>query len=78
MLPLCSDINCRKAAELGVASVVLNYKTEDWTDVVPMTQRKGVNVVLDCVGGPYLSRNVECLALDGRLVIIGLIGGGAH
>ena len=35
----------------------------------------GVDVILDCVGGPYLGKNVDCLAFDGRLFIIGLQGG---
>jgi NADPH:quinone reductase-like Zn-dependent oxidoreductase len=35
----------------------------------------GVGVILDCVGGAYLSKNVDCLAFDGRLFIIGFQGG---
>lgn len=35
----------------------------------------GVDVILDCVGGAYLSKNIDCLAFDGRLFIIGLQGG---
>lgn len=35
----------------------------------------GVDVILDCVGGPYLSKNIDCLAFDGRLFVIGLQGG---
>ena len=40
-----------------------------------LTGRRGVDVVLDIVGGDYLPRNLECLAMDGRLVQIGLMGG---
>jgi NADPH:quinone reductase-like Zn-dependent oxidoreductase len=40
-----------------------------------MLQQAGVDVVLDCVGAPYLMRNLECLAVDGKLVMIGWLGG---
>ncbi len=58
------------------ASVVWNYKTTDWLDAL-LTESggRGVDVVLDCIGASYLGRNLSALALDGRLVCIGLIGG---
>ena len=38
-------------------------------------QGKGVDVILDCVGAPYLEKGLECLAVDGCLVYIGFMGG---
>ena len=56
----------------------INYRTEDFVQVVrEETSGRGVDVVLDIVGGDYLQRNIDCLALHGRLVQIGLLGG-AH
>ena len=40
-------------------------------------QGKGVDVILDCVGAPYLEKGLECLAVDGCLVYIGFMGGTA-
>lgn len=54
----------------------INYRTEDFVQVVrEETSGRGVDVVLDIVGGDYLQRNIECLAMHGRLVQIGLLGG---
>eukprot|EP00884_Botryococcus_braunii_P000136 jgi/Botrbrau1/10122/Bobra.20_2s0028.1 len=75
-----SDVNCKKAVEAGQATFVLNYKTEDWVGTVAAHHNqdggKGANVLLDCVGGPYLAHNLDCLAMEGRLMLIGLMGGG--
>lgn len=61
--------------ELG-ADVCINYKTEDFVArVKEETQGKGVDVILDNVGGPYFQRNLESLNVDGRLFIIGFMGG---
>jgi putative PIG3 family NAD(P)H quinone oxidoreductase len=69
-----SDEKCRAAERLGAQAV--NYHTTDFVDAVrQITAGRGVDVVLDIIGGPYLARNVECLARDGRLVQIGLQGG---
>lgn len=68
----------RKAAycrELG-ADLVINYREQDFvTEVREFTDGNGANVVLDIIGAKYLTRNIEVLATDGRLVIIGLQGG---
>ncbi|KAK4439222.1 Quinone oxidoreductase PIG3 [Sesamum alatum] len=61
--------------DLG-ADVCINYKTEDFVSrVKEETGGKGVDVILDHIGGSYLQRNLECLNYDGRLFIIGFMGG---
>lgn len=58
------------------ANQVIDYKNEDFADAVrTATQKKGANVILDHIGGAYLKPNLKCLAVGGRLVIIGLMGG---
>jgi NADPH2:quinone reductase len=70
-----SDEKCRACEGLG-AERGINYRTEDFVEVVKqLTQSKGVDVILDMVAGAYVSREVECLAEDGRLAIIALLGG---
>ncbi|CAK0736338.1 hypothetical protein CVIRNUC_000730 [Coccomyxa viridis] len=70
-----SDEKCEQCAKWG-ASNVINYKTEDYAEVVnSRTQGKGVDIILDCVGAPYLERNMTCLATDGCVVYIGWMGG---
>ncbi|MGY2002752.1 NAD(P)H-quinone oxidoreductase [Blastococcus sp. SYSU DS1024] len=61
--------------ELG-AEVAINYRDEDFVERVrEATDGRGVDVVLDNMGAKYLARNVEALAVGGRLVIIGMQGG---
>ena len=70
-----SDDKCRACESLG-AEKGINYRTEDFVEVVKAaTGGKGVDVVLDMVAGDYLPREVSCLADDGRIVIIALLGG---
>jgi NADPH2:quinone reductase len=70
-----SEDKCRACERLG-AERAINYKTEDFAAVVKeLTGGKGVDVVLDMVGGDYLKREISCLADDGRLVLIALLGG---
>ncbi|KAK1621323.1 hypothetical protein QYE76_026840 [Lolium multiflorum] len=58
------------------ADVCINYKTEDFVErVKEETNGKGVDVILDNMGGAYLQRNLNSLAVDGRLFIIGFMGG---
>ena len=65
-----SDGKCARARELG-ADHAINYATQDFvSEVQAITGGKGVQVVLDMVGGDYLPRNVQCLAEDGRNVTI--------
>jgi NADPH2:quinone reductase len=70
-----ADDKCRACESLG-AERGINYRTEDFVEVVKAaTGGKGVDVVLDMVAGDYLPREVSCLADDGRIVLIALLGG---
>lgn len=70
-----NDEKCAACLALG-ADHAINYKTQDFKDEVKrLTDGKGVDVVLDMVGGSYVAREVECLAEDGRIVIIAVQGG---
>lgn len=60
------------------ASVCIDYKSEDFHAVVKeKTEGRGVDVIVDFVGAPYFERNIQSLANGGRLVQVGLLGGGA-
>lgn len=70
-----SDEKCEACLELG-AEQAINYKlmdfgglTRDWTN------DRGVDIILDMVGGSYIERNIKALAMDGRLVMIAFLGG---
>lgn len=70
-----SDDKCRYCEQLG-ARHAINYKSEDFVAVIAeQTNGKGVNVVLDMVGGSYVARNLQVLATEGRLVMIAAQGG---
>ena len=70
-----SDEKCAACLRLG-AHHAINYKSQDFVaETQRITQGKGVDVVLDMVAGGYVAREVECLAEDGRLVIIAVQGG---
>lgn len=70
-----SDDRCRICEGLGAARAI-NYRAEDFVAVVRQeTAGRGVDLVLDIVGGSYLSRNLSVLAVEGRLVQIGLMDG---
>ncbi|CAN7492352.1 NAD(P)H-quinone oxidoreductase [Acidovorax sp. LjRoot118] len=58
------------------ADVFIDYRSEDFQAVVAdKTEGKGVDVVIDFIGGPYLERNVRSLAVGGRMTVVGLLGG---
>ena len=58
------------------ADVAINYRTQDFVaEVKAATEGRGVDVILDMVAGGYVERNVQCLADDGRMVIIAVQGG---
>jgi len=70
-----SDDKCAACVALG-ADHAINYKTHDFAaEAMRLTHGEGVDVVLDMVAGDYVAREVDCLAEDGRLVIIALQGG---
>ncbi|WP_299517039.1 NAD(P)H-quinone oxidoreductase [Mucilaginibacter sp.] len=70
-----SDDKCRFCEKLG-ATKAINYKTEDFTTIIKeLTNGKGVDVILDMIGGNYTPRNLQTLAEDGRLVMINMMEG---
>jgi NADPH2:quinone reductase len=70
-----SDEKCAACLELG-AHHAINYRSHDFVaEVQRITEGRGVDVILDMVAGDYVAREVQCLAEDGRLVIIGVQGG---
>lgn len=70
-----SDTKCQAALSLG-ADHAINYKTHDFeAEVQRITKGMGADVVLDMVAGDYVGRELNCLAEDGRLVIIAVQGG---
>ncbi|HKB79512.1 MAG TPA: NAD(P)H-quinone oxidoreductase [Thermoanaerobaculia bacterium] len=64
-----SDEQCRRCLEHG-ADEAINYRTEDFA-----VRARGTNVILDHIGAPYLTRDLEALAVGGRVVLIGTMGG---
>jgi NADPH2:quinone reductase len=65
-----SDEKCAAARALG-ADVAINYRTQDFSEVVKSeTGKRGVDVILDMVGGDYIEKNIRALSDDGRLVNI--------
>ena len=70
-----SDEKCRFCEQLG-ATKAINYKTEDFTTVIKqLTNGKGVDVILDMIGGDYTPGNIQSLAVGGRLVMINTMKG---
>ncbi len=70
-----SDEKCAACLSLG-ANHAIPYKSQDFAaEVQRITEGRGVDVVLDMVAGDYVTREVECMAEDGRLVIIAVQGG---
>jgi putative PIG3 family NAD(P)H quinone oxidoreductase len=63
---------CRKIG----ADHAINYRTHDFVaEVAAITGKRGVEVILDMVGGDYIARNLRCIAIEGRLVIIAFLHG---
>lgn len=70
-----NTIKTQLCEQLG-ATRAINYHDEDFLEVIKsLTGSKGVNVILDIVGGSYLEQNIKLLATGGRLVVIGILGG---
>jgi putative PIG3 family NAD(P)H quinone oxidoreductase len=70
-----SEEKCRRCRKLG-ADVAVNYHSGDFVaEAKGATGGRGVDLVLDSIGAPYLEKNLAALATGGRLVLIGLMGG---
>jgi tumor protein p53-inducible protein 3 len=70
-----SDDKLAHVAKLG-ADTRVNYKTQDFAEVVEeKTRGRGVDVVLDFIGGAYWDKHARCMATGGRCVVIGVLGG---
>ncbi|MBI5481064.1 MAG: NAD(P)H-quinone oxidoreductase [Deltaproteobacteria bacterium] len=70
-----TDAKVQRCREAGAAHAC-NYRTEDFgARVAAVTEGRGVDLVLDSIGGPYLEANLRSLAPGGRLVLIGVMGG---
>lgn len=70
-----SDEKCGVCERLGAVRAI-NYREKDFVaEIDSATEGKGVDVVLDIVGGNYLPRNIDCLRYQGRLVQVGVLGG---
>ena len=69
-----SDEKCTACEDLG-AERAINYRREDFVEIVKAATDEGVNLILDMVGGDYIARDLEALAPEGRLVFIAFLGG---
>jgi NADPH2:quinone reductase len=70
-----SDEKVAACLRLG-ATAAFNYKTQDFEkEILSVTEKKGVNVILDMVGGDYVPKELKCLAEDGRLMFIAYLRG---
>jgi NADPH2:quinone reductase len=70
-----SDEKCRACQQFG-AEAAINYRTQDFVQaVLTLTDKHGADVVVDIVGGAYLDKNIDALAVEGRLALIATLGG---
>ncbi len=70
-----SDKKCAICRDLG-AELAINYRENDYLEAIRnVTNGKGVDLILDMVGGSYINRNIDALAMDGRLVFISFLDG---
>lgn len=70
-----TDSKCGACLKLG-ADAAINYRTHDFqAEVLRLTDGRGVDVVLDMVAGSYVAKEIQCMAEEGRLVIIAVQGG---
>ncbi|MDD5463190.1 MAG: NAD(P)H-quinone oxidoreductase [Methylococcales bacterium] len=70
-----SDAKCNACIELG-ANAAINYKGQDFVEEIKkITDHRGVNVILDMIGGDYFPRNLQCMDFDARLVQIAIQNG---
>ncbi len=71
----CSGGKAQRCAELG-ADVVVDYATADFVEEVRRSTPGGADVILDVIGGEYVARNVRAAAVGGRIIQVGVMGGG--
>lgn len=70
-----SNEKCQACTELG-ADAAINYRQQDFvTEIKTLTAGQGVNVILDMVGGDYIKKNIQCAAVEGRIVNIAFLNG---
>jgi NADPH2:quinone reductase len=70
-----SDEKCQACIAIG-ADAAVNYKTKDFVaETLRLTDQRGVNVVLDIVGGAYVQRSIHCIATNGRISLLATQGG---
>ena len=71
-----TDDKCNFITSKLGATAAINYKTQDWvSEIKKKTDGKGVDFIVDFIGGDYFQKNVEVAAQDGRIVMLGLMGG---
>ena len=71
-----TDDTCKYVTDTGGATAAFNYKTQDWAEEVKKaTGGKGVDYIVDFVGGSYFNKNLDAAARDGRIVMLGTLGG---
>ncbi|NVZ52632.1 zinc-binding dehydrogenase [Pseudomonas sp. B6002] len=69
-----SEDKCAAIRALGAEAI--NYREQDFAEIIAQkTEGQGVNVILDIMGGSYFNNNLKALAMDGRLVMLGFLGG---
>ncbi len=70
-----TDEKCQACLSIG-ANASINYKTQDFvTETLRLTDQRGVDVVLDIVGGDYVQRSINCIAINGRISLLAIQGG---
>ena len=70
-----TDEKCQACISIG-ANATINYKTQDFvTETLRLTDQRGVDVVLDIVGGDYVQRSINCIAINGRISLLAIQGG---
>jgi putative PIG3 family NAD(P)H quinone oxidoreductase len=75
MIVTASEPKMARVAELG-AELVIDYRAGNFAEaVLHFTEQRGVDVILDHLGGSYLAQNIRSLAVGGRLALIGVMGG---
>src|SRR4051812_22344106 len=70
------DEKCKFAVDTLGATAAFNTTSQDWvSEVKKATEGKGVDIIVDFIGGPYFQQNLEAIAKDGVIVALGLMGG---